>query len=383
MYRKILYVQYTNPAAYPSLEHSSRILTKTNWHVLFLGTGALGADALCFPPHPNITVRQLPFCPAGWRQKLHYVQFALWVLAWTLRWRPQWVYASDHLSCPIAVLLSLLPGIRVIYHEHDSPCVISEGAFMRLCVVARRWLAQRAAMCILPNQRRTERFAQEMIKRPNVLCVWNCPLHEEIGPPHLSHSGDDLWVLYHGSIVPSRLPRTVLHALTRLPDTVKLRVIGYETVGHKGYMRQLQDMASHLGLSDRVQFLGAIPTRSELLAWCQKCDVGLAFMPKDSDDLNEQAMTGASNKPFDYLACGLALLVADLPDWHEIYVESGYGLACDPENSESIAAALCWFVDHRAEMRKMGEQGRQRIVAEWHYEAQFAPVWQRLHEPLP
>ena len=75
MHRKILYIQYTNPAAYPSLEHSSRVLARDGWEVLFLGTGALGADALRFPPHDRIRVRQMPFCPAGWRQKLHCVWF--------------------------------------------------------------------------------------------------------------------------------------------------------------------------------------------------------------------------------------------------------------------------------------------------------------------
>ena len=44
--RRILYVQFTNPAAYPPLEHSARILADAGWDVMFLGTGALGADRL-------------------------------------------------------------------------------------------------------------------------------------------------------------------------------------------------------------------------------------------------------------------------------------------------------------------------------------------------
>ena len=203
---RILYVQYTNPAAYPSLEHSSRLLAKAGWQVLFLGTGVSGAEALRFPPHDRITVRQMPFCPAGWQQKLHYLRFCLWVLWWTIRWRPRWVYASDLLSCPIVVLLSCLPGLRVIYHEHDSPAAVSDSAFMHLCLAARRRLARRAEMCVLPNQRRAERFSQEMARKPNVLCVWNCPRQEEIAPPRQPYNGKVLWVLYHGSIVPYRLP---------------------------------------------------------------------------------------------------------------------------------------------------------------------------------
>ena len=159
-----------------------------------------------------------------------------------------------------------------------------------------------------------------------------------------------------------------------LPEEVKLRIIGYETVGHKSYTRHLQERANKIGITDRVEFVGAVPLRSDLLRWCQQSDVGLALMPKESRDLNQQAMVGASNKPFDYLTCGLALLVSDLPDWHDMYVNGGYGLASDPDDSHSIAASLGWFLNHPVEMREMGERGRQKIVAEWNYEAQFASV---------
>jgi glycosyltransferase involved in cell wall biosynthesis len=89
-------------------------------------------------------------------------------------------------------------------------------------------------------------------------------------------------------------------------------------------------------------------------------------------------MTGASNKPFDYLACGLALLVSDLPDWRSAYVEPGYGLACDPQDPESIAGAVRRFLGDPGLARSMGENGRQRILADWNYEGRFLPVYSRL-----
>ena len=102
--RRIIYVQYTNPAGYPPLEHSSRILANAGWQVLFLGTGAQGANILEFPPHPNIKVCKLEFCPAGWRQKLHYFGFGFWTLFCVLCWQPKWIYASDPL------IVAPLPG---------------------------------------------------------------------------------------------------------------------------------------------------------------------------------------------------------------------------------------------------------------------------------
>jgi glycosyltransferase involved in cell wall biosynthesis len=187
-------------------------------------------------------------------------------------------------------------------------------------------------------------------------------------------------MLYHGSIVPARLPTTVLTALTMLPKGVHLRVVGYETIGHKGYILQLQELATQLGIADRVEFLGAVPEREELLALCRQCDVGLSLMPKQSLDNNEQAMTGASNKPFDYLACGLALLVSDLPDWRALFVDGGYALVVDPTDAATIATAVRWLLEHPVELRAMGERGRQRILREWNYEKQFAPVLPRLTE---
>jgi glycosyltransferase involved in cell wall biosynthesis len=389
--RKILHIQYTNPAAYPPLEHSSRILAREGWQVLFLGTGAFGADALSFPTHERIEVRRIRFSPGGWRQKLHYMRFCLWVLFWTLRWKPRWIYASDPLACPIALVLSYFPRFKILYHEHDSPQPDVSGRrsevsqFMRVVLWTRRKLANRALLCVLPNEQRAERFAVETGRSAgdglsSPIVVWNCPSLEEVSQPRPAHDGGDLWIIYHGSIVPSRLPATVLEAMAMLPEKVKLRIIGYETVGHKSYTRQLQERANQIGITDRVKFIGAVPLRSDLLGWCQQSDVGLALMPKESKDFNQEAMVGASNKPFDYLGCGLALLVSNLPDWREMYVNGGYGLSCDPDDPESIAAALRWFLHHLSAMRHMGERGRQRIAAEWNYEVQFKNVYKWLSD---
>jgi spore maturation protein CgeB len=74
------------------------------------------------------------------------------------------------------------------------------------------------------------------------------------------------------------------------------------------------------------------------------------------------------------MACGLALLVCDLSDWKEMYVEPGYSLACNIDDPEDIVTVLQWYLTHPKEMRVMGEAGRRRNLDEWNYEYQFAPV---------
>jgi glycosyltransferase involved in cell wall biosynthesis len=381
MSRRIVYIQYTNPAVYPPLEHSSRIVADEGWEVLFLGTSGHGADALKLQAHSNVTVKQLTYCSPGVRQKIHYISFCLWVTGWILAWRPQWLYASDPLACPIALALSFVPGLQVIYHEHDSPA--SGAGSNRLLLRARHLLSRRATCCVLPNEARIARFQAEVGSLcARVTCVWNCPKKEEASRPRESIDADGgIWILYHGSIAPSRLPLSVIEALAGLPDEVKLRVIGYETAGSFGYLEKVKATARALGIPDRVDVLGPVATRRELLHYCRRSDIGLALMPLTTDDINMKAMDGASNKPFDYLACGLALIVSDLPAWRALYVDPGYGVVCYPNDPGSISRAIASLVRDPKEMRAMGERGRQRVEREWNYEAQFAEVMEFLNAP--
>jgi glycosyltransferase involved in cell wall biosynthesis len=369
---RILYIQYTNPAAYPPLEHSSRFLAAMGWRVVFLGVRIPQTDRIELAPNPRIAVHHLGSIGTGWRQRLHYVTYAAWVLVWTLLWRPRLIYASDPLVCPIVLLLSFIPGLAVVYHEHDSPQPPTNTSVReRLKSRARRALARRAWLRVLPNETRAVHFRSSVVDREPTLCVWNCPRRDEVGPPRLDQPGGALRVLYHGSIVPSRLPLHLLQALRGLPVT--LEVIGYETQGHFGYVQELLRYARSLGVADRVQVRPAM-RRHELMVLSRTADIGLSFMPAIPDDQNLRWMAGASNKPFDYLAAGMAVLVSDLPEWRRMYVDPGYGLACRAEDPHDVASAFRWLVDHPVELRAMGERGRQRIVTDWNYETQFAPV---------
>lgn len=373
--KKIIYIQYTNPGGYPPLEHSSQILANLRWKVLFLGTGCLGANELVLAEHPNIRVKTMTFCKPGLFQKIHYMIFTLWVIGITLLKRPRWVYTSDSFACLPGVVL-LFFGIKVLYHEHDSPNAreqINPTAWLMFIAAMRRALGRNAQLVILPNQDRLRVFQRETERVKESLCVWNCPAVGEVKARRLSKQPSFLLALYHGSIGPSRLPLTVVDALARCDLRIKLRIVGYETVGHQGYITILTDRARQLGVLDHIEIRPAVP-RKDLFSLCHDCDFGLALMPMKSNDINMQNMTGASNKPFDYLACGLALLVSDLPEWNTMYVKAGYGLACTPEDPDSIAHAFRWYVDHFQEMQAMGEKGRQKILKEWNYEMQFAPV---------
>ena len=295
--------------------------------------------------------------------------YATWVALTAWWWKPVCVYASDVTSAWPALVAVRWSGARLVYHEHDAPVV---GRGTRQLLDKRREAARRADACVVPSAGRAEALRRDTgVTR--IAVVKNCPTRDEAGPER-SVSDKSIVALYHGSIVPGRLPMTVIDALATLPATVRLVIAGYETIGYPGYVDVLKARAATLGIGDRVEYLGVIPARADLLKACGRCDVGLALMPMDATDPNELAMAGASNKAFDYLAHGLALIVSDLPDWREMFADAGLARVCDPRQADSIAAALRALAEAPAAMREMGERGRRRIVTEWHYEREFAPV---------
>jgi glycosyltransferase involved in cell wall biosynthesis len=389
--KRILYVQYTNPANYPPLEHSGLILSRKGWDVSFLGVQSEGeSNKLAFPEplvsRQSLWKNQYP----GVRQKLQFAAFTLASLWRTICQRPSWVYCSDLMSCPAAWLIGRFTRCRVLYHEHDSPetgCQRSQvrsqapdlrsrtSWLQRFLLWTRKRVGLKADLVVLPNEKRLEMFGHSTGRRKISLCVFNCPRKEELLIQKREPKGQRILRLaFHGSINRDRLPSAVLEAMSRFPGRVHLSVVGYETLGSKGYMTSFLQAAERLGLKKAVKYVGALPLRNDTLESASRCDVGLAFMPMQGGDVNMANMTGASNKPFDYLACGLALLVSARSDWEEMFVRPGYGLSSDPDDMDSVAKCLQWFLDHPAETREMGERGRKRIFGEWNYEAQFAPV---------
>jgi glycosyltransferase involved in cell wall biosynthesis len=382
--KRVVYFQYTNPAAYPPLERSTRLLADAGWDVLVLGLVRPGMEVLTFPQHARITERYTFNATTGWRLRLHYAWFVAWVIGWTLRWRARWVYASDLLSCPVALLLSMLPGIHIVYHEHDEPAV-RQGAIARAQRLARRTLARRADMRVLPNAERAQVFERTLGGRKPTFRVWNCPSRTEVAPPRNQRAGSNgtLRLVYSGSVTPERLPLTFLEGMARRRTRVRLRVVGYATIGHPRYIEELKAVAARLGIASDVEFPGVLP-RGRLPEVWDAADVGLALNPMRPSSNNSRWMVGASNKPFDYMANGLALIVSDLPDWRTAFVVSGFGIACNPDDPISVANALEWLADHTAETRAMGERGRQQIASQWNYERQFGPVTElldRLDQP--
>jgi glycosyltransferase involved in cell wall biosynthesis len=230
-----------------------------------------------------------------------------------------------------------------------------------------------ARLIIFPNETRA-RIAQAELgfSLDRLRIVWNLPRRAEL-PPLAPTTETPLTLHYHGGIAPGRLPAAVVGGVKRFGGRVRLRIVGRETPGALGYMASLLERGNMKSGEGVVEYIGQMQ-RNDLMIAAAQAHVGLALMPVSSEDMNMRNMTGASNKAFDYMAAGLALLVSDMADWREMFVGARYACACDPADPDSVEAVVRWFLDHADERFAMGMRGRAKIEADWNYDSAFAPI---------
>jgi glycosyltransferase involved in cell wall biosynthesis len=380
---RALFVQYTDPAGYPPIQHSMAMLERDGWAITSVGTKISVTSDLRMPPQPRIKSYLMRAVPAsGLTQKIHYLYFCLLTAFVALRLRPDLIYASDMVATPAALVARRLTRSRIVYHEHDSPNV-AKGWVDRLLRRARRAVCREATCILTPNVYRSQLLAQQTeVATDSVVTVFNCPLQSEFAASasvdFARSESEKFWLYYHGSIVPDRLPLAVVDALALLPPRVCLRIVGYETPGTTGYVEALKRRASAWNLQSRLDIVGPV-SRFALHQFALVSHIGLSLMPMTSSDLNMVHMVGASNKPFDYLANGCPLIVSDLPDWRHMFVEADVAICCDPSSPKSICKAVNYWLQQPDIYRKAQRKGIALVTERWNYELQFAPVMAAVH----
>lgn len=367
--RVALFIQATEPGAYPPLINAAHIMAEAGWQVTFLAAPVAG-KRLSVTPGPGIQVIDVAVRPSHVLSKKAYLAYCRKAVVLARQLRPSVVYASDPTGALPGWLAAKFSGARLVYHEHDSPS--AESDLHPVIRWARHWAAKAAEIVIFPNAERG-RIAQETIgfDAGKLQIVWNVPRLREL--PVIPKKKDaPLLLYYHGNISSNLVPENLLQAVASFDGKVLLHLIGYEAPGAKGYVNTiLNKWNSNDAII--VKYFGMIP-RNSLLDYAAKCHIGLALMPKNSDEFNLRNLAGASNKAFDYMASGLALIVSDMPEWQKMYVDQGFGLACDPDSVQSIISTISLYMENPSKIEIFSNSGRKKIIQDWNYENVFKKI---------
>lgn len=375
---KILYLQFADPGHYPPVMHSARVFVRNGWDVFFLGIYPFDGIPFDLNIGQKTYVKRLKAGSSRISIKIQYLRFLIWSVILTLRFKPDWIYASDHFSAPAVQVIRLLFNVRTIYHEHDSVFFKpSYSKWVKACLNSRDRLAKKSEIVVLPQKKRALIFKKNLNLDQEPICVWNCPSIIDVSPFNAKPDLGILSMVYVGSVSPELIPLIVLNVMKTLNKRVYLTVIGYETVDTRGYAEYLLEYSNSIGLKDQFAYLGPL-SRNLMLKEVRRHDIGLSLMPTNSPNQNMQHLAGASNKVFDYLSQGLPVIVNSSEEWRGVYVDAGCAFSCNPESENDIADTLRICLKDKKKLIYMGEIGRNKILTDWNYEKQFEPVLKQM-----
>ena len=145
--------------------------------------------------------------------------------------------------------------------------------------------------------------------------------------------------------------KTLEHAIQALPqlpaDVMLMFVGGIEGEFRQHYVRSLQEIATGLGVLDRIEFLGEIPEPSLPFAF-ELAEFALAPF---------SYATGSAS--FSYLiAAGMPIVASDLPE-HETLVQDGAGIVMFKTGDVSaLAGAVNGLLNDQEGRRRLAAQSR-------------------------
>jgi len=249
--------------------------------------------------------------------------------------RPALVHCNDYNTMWIGAAARLIGGSAVVYDAHElwpdrnlrpEPrwwLLACEGLFVRL---AHRTITASPG------------YAEIMARRYRIApptVIRNIPERPQapIAPPP-SGSGrpeEAPVALYAGALTRNRGLEVAIRALAAVPS-VRLRLLG--PVSHL-YRQQLEALAEREGVSERVEFSGAIPSE-EVVGAIGEASVGLALIQPACLSYR----MSLPNKLFEYVLAGVPVLASDLPVIGAFVSEHGIGLVAGPDNPDEIAARL-------------------------------------------
>jgi len=235
---------------------------------------------------------------------------------------------------------------RIIWHLHDF---VSQRKFYRLYLL----LADVCPSLIMVN---SHAVAADLGTIRNVVVVHNGVDVHTFSPNNTGSRTDGFFhVGIVGILAPWKGHEVFLEAARRVSQRVsqvKFWVVGdeiYDTDGHQGYRRQLEQWVSANGLQKQVQFTGFRPDVARVI-----------------NSLDVIVHASVEPEPFgriliEAMACGKPVIAANAGGVPEIVEHGINGLLVPPGDANQLAEMLLRLMSDDSERWRLAAAGRQRV----------------------
>jgi glycosyltransferase involved in cell wall biosynthesis len=299
------------------------------------------------------------------------------------RLRPQVVHAHDAATLLPGLLGARLTGARLVYDSHElaSGVQYRSGAWAAFVNGIERLGATRADAVITVSDEIADRL-ESRYRLPSRPCVIRnvCALRRPNGsrPGGLRAAAgvsDAPLILHQGAAAPGRGCETLLRAIARLDDSVRLVFLGSV---EPGYGPHLDALVDQLDLSARVHRLPNAPL-DELLTWTREADVGVSLL----EPTCENYRLTIPNKLFEYVASEVPVVASAGSAAGSLVRERALGWTADSDDPESVANALRAAIAARGDTALLDRLHAADATFRWEAEqTRLTDLYRRL-SPVP
>jgi glycosyltransferase involved in cell wall biosynthesis len=251
--------------------------------------------------------------------------------------------AHDVPVLPAAVALARRYRSALVFDAHElyaEQAWLEPSSLSRLDRIERTFIGEADVVTTVNDS-----LAQELARRhriPSPAVIWNAMAADADRSPaakgtllrdRLKLPEDRLILLYQGNLARLRNLENLVKAMALVrSDRLALVLLGRG----EEMRRELAAIAAETRvLDERVFFLPPVPFDA-LPAYTASADVGI--IPYPAVDLNTTLCT--PNKLFEFIAAGVPILAADLPELRRFVAGNGFGLSAPMRDEQEIAAAV-------------------------------------------
>ncbi|MBR8832747.1 MAG: glycosyltransferase [Stigonema ocellatum SAG 48.90 = DSM 106950] len=292
------------------------------------------------------------------------------------------IYAYDAFGYMAAYLCQLMQHkvIPLIYHNHDLNTQLFPLSSLSGWVFRgeRKWV-HKANVVVFPSQERALLF-QKLTKFNGLLMIVpNFPrksffeTHQEF-PNLILERFKKPQVLLQGRISVHTSMLELIDSLIFLDKSIKLKLIGLISEQEHHIMR---NFVVQKNMFERVEYCISVPYK-ELFSHTWMAALGVCLYKKNN--LNHQTMGTASNKIYEYAACGLPIIVSDFPNYREHLKSETWIRFADPDDPHSIASAIQDILKDFGKYQAMCLAARHAFEEKYNYESAFFPLLSKIQD---
>lgn len=282
---------------------------------------------------------------------LNVIVYDINTFFYVLKTKPLLVYCNDLDTLGIGYFSSIFVRSKIIYDSHE---IFLDGSrYHKATFIRKTWwrfleskLIRKVNEVIVTTDFRKEILIKKY-NINNINVIRNCHsktdlIKKDLFRKEFGIQNDIPILLYQGGLTKVRGIFKIVEIVCDIPD------IAVVFMGMGEDKQKLIEFIIEKNINDRVFVKNAVDP-IELIDYTSSADIGLQLL----QNINLNHYSTISNKIFEYMAAGLAIIASDFPEIRKIINYYHLGIVVNPASKEDIKSAILELISNKKMLMTM------------------------------